>query len=143
MTKRSFVGAVILGLIIIPSAMAQVSGVKAKDPALQAAIEARQKAVDTQNTAEWSKLTSEDFVRINADGSFRSRAEQIKALTASTVQPVPTVIDRIQMFGPDAAVATQRNQSAGSGSTRVTLFWVRQAGTWRVAATVFTPNTAK
>jgi hypothetical protein len=52
-------------------------------------------------------------------------------------------VDRIQMFGPDAAVTTQYGQSSTSGSIRITSFWVRQNGAWRVVTSVFTPNTPK
>jgi hypothetical protein len=50
-------------LVVISFPLAQVSGMKAKDPALRAAIDGRQKAIDTRNAAEWGgENTADDFV---------------------------------------------------------------------------------
>jgi acyl-CoA synthetase (NDP forming) len=135
-----------IGIVIAVAGVVVVAqgGVKAKDPALQAAIEARQKAVDTRNAAEWSRATADEFFRVNVDGTLVSRAEQMKAIAATTNKPTPVTMDRIQMFGTDAAVTTQRSPNdAGTGMNRITLYWVRQAGAWKVAATVFTPSSGK
>jgi hypothetical protein len=133
----------LMSLLVIPSSQAQ-STVKAIDPLLQAAIDARQKAVDNRNAAEWAKFTADEFIRINPDGSIVGRAEQMKALAINTNRPNPLGTDKIQMFGPDAAVVTfQSRSTTGSGINRITSFWIRQNGNWKVAVTVFTPYTAK
>jgi hypothetical protein len=80
-------------ILIIP-ALAQ-TGAKAKDPALQAAIEARQKAIDTRNTAEWAKYTTDDYVQVTAEGEMNSRSVRMKnlAATAPNTTPASVVIE--------------------------------------------------
>ena len=110
------------------------TGAKAKDPALQAAIEARQKAVDSRNEAEWSKYTMDDFDFVSAEGVLSGRQERMKALSAAQGQPQSVVVESIRMLGPDIARMVQR-----VGNNRMSLVWLRQAGTWKVAAGQSTP----
>ena len=113
---------------------------KAADPTLQAAMEARQKAIDGRNAQEWVKYTADEFVLITADGTMQSRSERMKVLATNTNKPNPVTIDKITMFGSDAAVITQHNPTSENTQTRITTFWVRQGGgSWKVATTVFSP----
>lgn len=140
MRKVIWVLTVVFTLAGLSFAGAQVSGVKAKDPALQAAIEARQKAIDTRNPTEWAKYSADNFQQVTADGVVNSRAERMKALAANTNKPTPVVIDRVAMFGPDVAVSIQHNPGTKS---QITLFWVRQGGAWKVATGVGGPYASK
>ncbi len=114
------------------------TGARAKDAALQAAIEARQKAVDSRNAAEWSKYTTDDFEFVSAEGLLSSRQERLKALSAAQGQGQSIVVDSVRMLGPDTAVMVQR-----VGNNRMSLVWLRQSGTWKVAAGHSTPITKK
>lgn len=142
MTKRiSLSQLALLVLFLAPqAATAQVTGVKAKDPALQAAIEARQKAVDTKNAAEWSKHSADEFVQVTSQGVINSRADRLKNLAANTNKPAPVVIDRITMSGPDAAVVIQHTAATKSQNT---FFWLRQGGVWKVVAAAGSPYAGK
>src|SRR5688572_30046976 len=84
------------------------TGARAKDPALQAAIESRQKAVDARNAAEWEKYTTDNFEFVSAEGMLSSRQERMKGLTTGKGQPQSVVVESIRMLGPDTAVLVQR-----------------------------------
>lgn len=114
------------------------TGARAKDPALQAAIEARQKAVDSRNAAEWSKYTTDDFDFVSADGVLSSRQERLKGLSAGQSQPQSVTVESIRMIGPDTARVVQR-----VGDNRMSLVWLRQSGAWKVVAGHSTPITKK
>ena len=137
MTRRIFVVVVILGFV---SAAQAQTGARAKDPALQAAIEARQKAVDTANAAEWGKYSTDDFLIVLSDGAIQNRETRMKGLAATTTKPTPPpVMESIRMFGPDAAVTIQRTGTP----SYLTVVWVRQGGMWKAASTQSTRITAK
>lgn len=59
MTRIAIAFGVLWFGIIGTSAVQAQTGVRAKDPALQAAIEARQKAVDMRNAADYGKYSSD------------------------------------------------------------------------------------
>jgi hypothetical protein len=107
---------------------------RAKDPALQAAIEGRQKAVDARNAAEWEKYTTDNFEFVSAEGVLSSRQERLNGLTTGKGQRQSVVVESIRMLGPDTAVLVQR-----VGNNRMSLVWSRQSGTWKVAAGHSTP----
>ena len=111
---------------------AQTQSVKAKDPGLQAAIEGRQKAIDTRSAADWSKYTADGFVTVTADGEIQSREQRMKVQGSGQPPATPNkaVIDSIRMFGSDTAVSIQHN----STNNRITIVWVRQGGMWRAAS---------
>lgn len=120
--------------------VAQAGGVKAKDPALQAAIDARQHAIDTRNPSEWAKYTAEEFVSVSVDGVIRSRERRLKDLASPPTVTNPKVtMDSVRMFGPDAAVSIQRT----SNNTRISLFWIRQGGAWKAISSQTSPITGK
>lgn len=114
------------------------TGSAATDAALQAAIETRQKAILSRNTADWLKHTAEDFVLINNRGEIESRDTRLKMLTTSKGTGVVAVTESIRTYGPDTAVMIQRSGSGSLNPTLTTTVWVRQAGVWRVASTQFT-----
>ena len=110
------------------------TGARAKDPALQAAIDSRQKAVDARNDAEWEKYTTDNFEFVSAEGVLSSRQERLNGLTTGKGQRQSVVVESIRMLGPDTAVLVQR-----VGNNRMSLVWSRQSGTWKVAAGHSTP----
>jgi hypothetical protein len=145
MSARWLFVAVVLSIAaVIPNAHAQGgnSGAKAKDPALQVAIEARQKAISTRNTTEWTKYTADEFVLLTADGTMQNRSERMKYLATNPGNANPTPVASATMFGPGAAVVIQQNPAAAN-PTRTTTFWVRQGGSWKVVTTVMSPYKAK
>jgi hypothetical protein len=135
MAKRSL--AVMAFLVIAVPAFSQ-TGARAKDASLQAAIEARQKAVDTRNATEWARYTTDDFEFVSAEGLISNRAERMKGLTTSKTAVQSVTIDSVRMLGPDLAVMVQR-----VGGNRMSLIWQRQGDTWKVAAGQSTPIAKK
>src|SRR5687767_11809715 len=88
--------------VLTPSFGYTQAGNKASDSALQSAMDARQKAIESRNAAEWGKYTADDFVLITADGTMQTRAERMKMLATNTNKPNPVTIDKVTMFGADA-----------------------------------------
>jgi hypothetical protein len=114
------------------------TGPTAADPALQAAIETRQKAILSRNTADWLKHTSEDFVLINSRGEIESRDARLKVLINSKGTGVVAVTESLRTYGADAAVMIQRSGAGSQNPTLTTSVWVRQSGVWQVVSTQFT-----
>jgi hemin uptake protein HemP len=135
-TRRIFLLIVLAAVLVSSNASAQVSGAKAKDPALQAVIDARQKAITERNATEWAKYTADNFMLISSDGTMQSRSERMTAVAANTNKPNSVVMDSVQLFGPDAAVTIQHNMNVTTGNMRITTFWIRQAGQWKAATSV-------
>ena len=142
MAKNCFVGLNVLAFVLIAfsNGSAQITGVKAKDSTLQAAIEGRQKAISTRNAAEWSKYTADDFVNVSPEGEILSRERRLKDQTSGPANPNnATVIDSIRMFGPDTAVSIQHS----TNNNRITIVWVRQSGTWKAVSSHTSPIKGK
>ena len=95
-------------------------------------MDARQKAIDSRNAPKWGKYTADDFVLITAGGTMQSRSERMKVLSANTNKPNPVTIDKVTMFGPDAAVVTQHNPTAQNVLTRITTFGFGKAALGRL-----------
>ena len=133
MTKRIFVLVMGVTLGFTSLLLGQAGGVKAKDAALQAAIDGRQKAIDTRNGSEWSKYTADEFVTVGAEGDIQSREQRLKVQGTGPAPNPPNkvVIDSVRMFGPDTAVSIQHNSPTNN---RITIVWVRQGGTWRAVS---------
>jgi hemin uptake protein HemP len=132
MAKRVFGLLIVIAALLSSVAHGQTSGAKAKDPALQAAIDGRKKAIDTRNPSDWSKYTSDDFVNVSAEGAIRSRETRLKDLSVpSTAPQSKVIIDSVRTFGPDTAVSIQHNSPNNS---RITIVWMRQGGTWRAVS---------
>ena len=113
--------------------------VRAHDPALQIAIEARDKSFITRDVAEWSKYTAEDYLSVSDEGAISGKQERLRRLQDSTSgSQTPHVMDSIRMFGTDTAVTIEHGTS-----TRITYVWIRQSGTWRVVSAQSTPITKK
>ena len=126
--------AVTIAVILVGASLshAQVSGATAKDPSLQAAIQARQSAINMRNGAEWEKYTAAEFVNVSADGEINSRESRLKAQSTGPATPNNSVvIDSVRMFGPDAAVSIQHNTGSNN---RITIVWVRLAGAWKAVS---------
>jgi hypothetical protein len=74
-----------LGMILcfgVVGARAQTE-TKAKDPALQAAIDTRQKAILARSSSDWNKHTADDFMLINTRGEIENREARLKLLTTT------------------------------------------------------------
>jgi hypothetical protein len=111
-------------LLMTTAVRAQISGAQASDPSLQAAIEARQKAIDTKDTESWSKYTAEEFMQVLPDGAI-----QWGRYFVAAGPTLPVRLESAKMFGPHIAVTVQRG-----GRTRTSLVWVNQNGGWQVVS---------
>jgi ketosteroid isomerase-like protein len=121
------------------------SGVSAQSvPAdLQKAIEARGQTLRTADADAWGRLTTDDFVVINPDGTVVTKKQRMEQIKASKPNPTPgkSSEQQTRVYG-DAAVLTNL-QEGNQGPTRFTTVWVKQNGQWKVASVQQTRVTKK
>lgn len=103
------------------------------DHLLQKAVEAREAALAAGDAETWGRLTTDDFLRIEADGVVTTKAERMARLKAEPMQPRERSERRWRMYGA-AAIETWR-QARPSQVLRITQVWVRRDGQWQVATT--------
>ena len=110
------------------------------DPALTAAIAARDKAAGARNADEVAKYTSDDFFAVNPGGVLNSKKQRIDALRRPPTNPSapPQSAQRteaVRMYGPNAAVARMRVPD-----NRQLIVWVKNPQGWQVAAVHIAPD---
>lgn len=116
-------------LLLSRAALAQAP----PDPALQKAVEAREAALAAGDADTWSRLTTDDFLRIEADGVVTTKAEQMARLKAEPMRPRERSERRWRMYGT-TAIETWRQARPGQ-VLRITQVWVLRNGRWQVATT--------
>jgi ketosteroid isomerase-like protein len=129
--------ALVYGLLLSSSVMARQD----VDPALKAAAEARTTARDTADADNYGRYTLDDAWLVSPAGGFRATQQNVadlrlvgkgNGMVASRVSE-----ERFRVFG-DTAIRTYRREAAGpQGQKSVNRFletWVKQDGTWKLAA---------
>jgi hypothetical protein len=106
------------------------------DKDLEKAISARQRAVDTGDSAAWAKLTSDDFVSVIDNGRIRTKAERMSEMTMRNAQAASTAVDSVRMTSTDSAVIVQHD---GKDEQRVMMVWVKSADSWKCVAAANVP----
>lgn len=109
----------------------------AVDPELLAAIEARTRAERERDLATFARLTVDDFTLTTARGQVLDKAARIEQLRTMPRPDATRDDDVIRMYG-DAAIRTSRVVWNGEPQRFLTV-WVKEDGTWKVAATQVTP----
>jgi hypothetical protein len=99
------------------------------------AIRQRAEAVTKKDAAVWDRLTTADFTTVLEDGRLQTKAERLTQLKgekpeADVPQPVQ---ERFTTYG-DTVI--QRSQ--GRDGSWIMTVWVKDGGTWRVAAVQIT-----
>jgi hypothetical protein len=127
---RSIAGVAAVLAMTVPSLSAQREKI---DKDLEAAISARQRAVDTGDAAAWSKLTADNFVSVIENGRIRNKAERLSDITKRNTPAPGTVVDSLTVTSPDSAVLVQHD---GKDEQRVLMLWMRQGGSWKCVSSV-------
>jgi hypothetical protein len=109
---------------------------------LEAAIAARQDAMDNGAVDAWERYTTDDFVSINTDGRVGHKSagpERDRVLTnrsGSTSRRPTRVIESLRRYGQNVAIQITLVTPPVDGArpNRVTGVWVRNSGAWKVAS---------
>jgi hypothetical protein len=100
------------------------------DPALTAAIAARDKAAMSRDVAAWSQYTADAFVAVTPVGALNTKQQRVDALkapaTAGGKPPQPQRTEAVHMYGAGAAVARLKGIDG-----RVLAVWIRGSKGWQ------------
>ena len=103
-------------------------------PDLRRAMDQRIAAAAQADVATWDRLTADNFVLIQPDGTTRTKAERLVVLRAAGPQPATVVTnEHVLMLGN---TAVQRYQTPG---TWVLTIWTMNRGMWRVTLAQASP----
>ena len=117
-----------IALLVLAASLTATSWVDAQVPTdLRAAMEARDRAFYSVDSAQWEKYTALTFTTVQQDGSFMTRAERLANLRTQTPRPyVPRSREQNERRG-DLVIAR-----FFSGGFWVLEVWTRESGTWMV-----------
>ena len=124
--KTAIIG---IGLLVAANgALAQ-----AIDPALTAAIAARDKAGIVRNADEVAKYTTDDYFAVGPNGALLTKKQRIDGLrrppaNPSAPQQAPMRTEAVRMYGSNAAITRMK---ATDG--RQLAVWVKNAQGWQAA----------
>jgi hypothetical protein len=126
---------IVAGLLTLtPTLSAQ-----AVDPALTAAIAARDKASVSRDAAGVAKYTADDYFAINPGGVLTNKQQRIAQLkipaAAGSAPPAAQRTEFVRMYGTDAAVARMRVTD-----NRQLLVWIKTTQGWQAAAIHVVPD---
>src|ERR1051325_3492540 len=131
-TYVPLVGAV--SILAVSSAFAQTT-----DPALTAAIAARDKAAIARNADEVAKYTADDYFSVNPTGQLMNKKQRIDGLrtpaAAGAAPQVPIRTEFVRMYGPSVAVARMR-----ATNNRQIFVWVKNPQGWQVEVIHIVPD---
>lgn len=103
-------------------------------PDLRKAMDQRIAAVSQADVATWDRLTADNFVLIQPDGTTRTKADRLVQLRAAQPGPATVVTnEHVLMLGN---TAVQRYQTPG---TWVLTIWTMNRGMWRVTLAQASP----
>jgi hypothetical protein len=118
-----------------------VSSIEAQsvDPALTAAVTARDKAVMSRDAAGVAQYTADDFIAVNPQGSLTTKQQRLDGLKAPAAAgakpPQPQRTEAVHMFAAGAAVARLK-----AIDNRTLAVWIRDAKGWQVHAIHVVPD---
>lgn len=118
----------LLACVVVAQAQTRVP------PDLRRAMDQRIAAVAQADVATWDRLTADNFVLIQPDGTARTKAERLVQLRATQPGPATVVTnEHVLMLGN---TAVQRYQIPG---TWVLTIWTMIRGMWRVTLAQASP----
>ena len=115
------------------------------DPALTAAIAARDNAAIARNAATVANFTADDYAAINPSGQLMNKKQRVDGLNApaapGSAPQLPLRTEAVRMYGVGAAVVRMR-----SVDNRQLHVWIKNPSGWQVTAIhvvpdAFTPQT--
>ena len=99
-------------------------------PDVEAAFEAREAALDRGDEQAWGRLTTDDLIIINADGSVSTKADRMAQIKGRKRTRAKQTELKFRTYG-DTVILTGRAEQ--TPPARFTQVWVKQNGQWRVA----------
>jgi hypothetical protein len=128
-----------LGLLFSPALPAQDSGTKL-DPAFAKIHGERTAAMHTGNIEVYARYTTDDFWVVMPDGGVQSKQDRIAAMAAmKNVAPssrelgnAPPREEKMNAYGNTVVVSWV--EAIQGKDARFSETWVKQGGTWKVAA---------
>lgn len=110
------------------------------DPELEAAMHERARSEREADVETFARLTTDDFVLVNARGEVLDKTARIAELRDGR-QPrfeVVAAAERVRMYGPDTAIRTRLAKTPDGTRVRFMTVWVKHEGQWKVASTQVT-----
>jgi len=125
---RSILAALAVSALLAVPALAQ-------SPSLKAASAARNAALRAGNSKVWAKYTTDDFMVTGVNGGVKNKQERMAEIEGrqQTSTPVPATDEKWRSYG-NTVIYTASTTSVDNKAQRTTIVWVRQGGTWKVAA---------
>ena len=125
---RSILAALAVSALLAVPALAQ-------SPSLKAASLARNAALRAGNSKVWAKYTTNDFMVTGVNGGVKNKQERMAEIEGrqQTSTPVPATDEKWRSYG-NTVIYTASTTSVDNKAQRTTIVWVRQGGTWKVAA---------
>lgn len=122
-------------LALAVSALLAAPALAQQSPSLKAANLARAAALRAGNSKVWAKYTTDDFMVTGVNGVVKNKQERITDIEGHplTGTAVPATDEKWRSYG-NTVVYTASITSAENKPQRITTVWVRQGGTWKVAA---------
>ena len=107
----------------------------AQSPSLKAAAAARNAALRAGNSKVWAKYTTADFMVTGINGGVKNKQERMAEIEGRVQgsTPVPPTDEKWRTYG-NTVIYTASTTSVDNKPQRITTVWVKQAGTWKVAA---------
>src|SRR5436189_5282900 len=132
---RLRIAVVAIGLALVVSSLEAQS----VDPALTAAIAARDKAAIARDGAGLAKYTADDYGSINPNGQLMNKKQRVDSFAvpaaagAKPQQPLRTEV--VTMYGANAAIARMKDDGS-----RQLFVWIKNPSGWQEEAIHIVPD---
>ncbi len=102
---------------------------------LKTATQLRSTAMAAGDSKGWAKYTTDDFMLTDVDGVLKTKQDRITEIEGhAAAAPRPADTDQKWRSYGNTMIYTARMVSADNHPERITTVWVKQRGTWKVAA---------
>ena len=129
----SLTTAVLITLACVSHASAQKL-----DPAFLKARQERIDALSKGDKTAFERFTADEFIVTGPTGAVENKAQRVGRADRPQPQPSTFEDEKMTPYGDDMVVLTWR-QSQGQGAARFLEVWVKERGSWKVAAVQITP----
>ena len=102
---------------------------------IKTAAQVRGSAMAAGDSKGWAKYTTDDFMLTDVDGVLKTKQDRITEIEGhAAATPRPADTDQKWRSYGNTMIYTARMVSADNHPERITTVWVKQRGTWKVAA---------
>jgi len=140
---RAGLGAVLLlaiGFLAVPASIAQESAKQSIDPAFLKIQSKRTAAMHTGDIEVYARYTTDNFWVVMPDGSVQTKKDRISAMAAAKNAPAsnselsgaPPKEEKVNAYG--STVVVSWIEAIRGKDARFSETWVKDGGTWKVAA---------